>query len=104
MFCSKCGKQIPDDSTFCPFCGNSTAYQDPVKIQESLSQPTQEVSLVLNVGIVIATMFIPLVGLIMGLIYIKKPSPAKKKAGKVWLWVALGAFILNILLIAGGGY
>ena len=22
MYCNKCGKQIPDDSTFCPHCGN----------------------------------------------------------------------------------
>ena len=21
MFCARCGKQIEDDSTFCPFCG-----------------------------------------------------------------------------------
>ena len=21
MFCAKCGKQIENDSTFCPFCG-----------------------------------------------------------------------------------
>lgn len=29
MFCSKCGKQIDDDSRFCPFCGN-TAEGSPV--------------------------------------------------------------------------
>ena len=23
MFCNKCGKNIPDDSTFCPNCGAS---------------------------------------------------------------------------------
>lgn len=23
MFCAKCGKEIPDDSVFCPFCGSS---------------------------------------------------------------------------------
>ncbi|GEM_PF-3271277 len=25
MYCSKCGKEIPDNSTFCPFCGAPTA-------------------------------------------------------------------------------
>lgn len=24
MFCQKCGKEIPDDSTFCPVCGANT--------------------------------------------------------------------------------
>ena len=24
MFCSKCGKQIPDDAKFCNFCGQTT--------------------------------------------------------------------------------
>lgn len=24
MFCVKCGKEIPDDSEFCPFCGQAT--------------------------------------------------------------------------------
>ena len=25
MFCVKCGKQLPDDAVFCPFCGASVA-------------------------------------------------------------------------------
>ncbi len=25
MYCNKCGKQIPDDSNFCPKCGNTIA-------------------------------------------------------------------------------
>ena len=24
MYCKKCGKEIPDDSAFCPYCGNVT--------------------------------------------------------------------------------
>ncbi len=29
MFCSKCGKEIPDDSAFCPFCGEPTKKVEP---------------------------------------------------------------------------
>lgn len=28
MFCTKCGKRIPDDSAFCPYCGAATAASD----------------------------------------------------------------------------
>ena len=28
MFCQKCGKQIPDDARFCPYCG--TVEQEPL--------------------------------------------------------------------------
>lgn len=28
MFCRKCGKQIPDDSFFCPYCGNKVIIAD----------------------------------------------------------------------------
>ncbi len=71
MFCSKCGKAIPDDSVFCPECGASLGKQ-----QASVtSPPSEEVSTVMNIGIIAASIFIPfvgaLVGLIIGIIYMK---------------------------------
>ena len=37
MFCTNCGKQIPNDSVFCEFCGtkidNAKAADEPVKMQ-----------------------------------------------------------------------
>lgn len=41
MFCGHCGRQIPDDSIFCPLCGASLTNQAPVKkdfSQETLSR------------------------------------------------------------------
>jgi TM2 domain-containing membrane protein YozV len=29
MFCSKCGKQIPDDAVFCPECGTKVGADQP---------------------------------------------------------------------------
>jgi hypothetical protein len=45
----------------------------------------------MKVGIIIGTIVIPLLGMIMGLIYMNDPSPAKKAVGKTWLYVGIGA-------------
>lgn len=47
MFCARCGKEIDDDSTFCPFCGQNT--NEPVesggggKSKESVKMPGKKV-------------------------------------------------------------
>ena len=38
MFCTKCGKQIPDDSKFCPYCGNPA--ETPENMQKHVDKPT----------------------------------------------------------------
>lgn len=38
MFCTKCGKQIPDDSKFCPYCGNPA--ETPENMQKRVDKPT----------------------------------------------------------------
>lgn len=35
MFCTKCGKEIPDGSQFCTFCGNKTFTSNPVANNEN---------------------------------------------------------------------
>ena len=33
MFCTKCGKQIPDSTKFCPYCGaNCSPEQDITRL------------------------------------------------------------------------
>ena len=34
MFCKKCGKMIPDDSSFCQYCGEQLSEASPIKKQE----------------------------------------------------------------------
>lgn len=41
MFCSKCGKQIDDDSKFCPFCGN-TVMGSPVQKETKNNAATMQ--------------------------------------------------------------
>ena len=40
MFCEKCGQQIPDESTFCPFCNNVVSTPNPQ--QGTYSAPVQD--------------------------------------------------------------
>lgn len=45
MFCRKCGKSIPDDSSFCPFCGNkveANASYTPIKQPQDVVMPAQD--------------------------------------------------------------
>ena len=42
MLCPKCGKQIPDGSMFCSFCGTSFASQQPQQPQQTPPQQFQQ--------------------------------------------------------------
>ncbi|MBQ1340927.1 MAG: zinc-ribbon domain-containing protein [Erysipelotrichaceae bacterium] len=34
MYCYKCGKKIPDDAKFCPYCGAEVKKPDEVVVRE----------------------------------------------------------------------
>lgn len=40
MFCNQCGKEIPDDTTFCPYCG---AKQESIEAAPAAAQPVEPV-------------------------------------------------------------
>ncbi len=40
MFCNQCGKEIPDDTTFCPYCG---AKQESIEAAPAAAQPVESV-------------------------------------------------------------
>jgi hypothetical protein len=58
----------------------------------------------MKVGIIIGSIVIPLLGIIMGLIYMNDPSSAKKAVGKTLLFVGIGALAVWCIcsMIAGG--
>ncbi|MCP4479036.1 MAG: hypothetical protein GY818_13205 [Planctomycetaceae bacterium] len=51
----------------------------------------------MKIGIAILSFVIPLVGLIMGLIFMNDSDPSKKAAGKLWLICAACSFGLSLL-------
>ena len=47
------------------------------------------------------TLIIPLIGMVMGIIYLNDANPAKKSTGKLWLWVGIAAALFWILIRFG---
>lgn len=93
MKCSQCGHENLPQAKFCAKCGAELPSVAPV-------QPTPSVSKELKIGIIVGTVFIPLLGIIMGLIYMNDPNPEKKAVGKLWLYVGLGMTVLGCLCYA----
>lgn len=58
----------------------------------------------LKIGIAIASVIIPIVGIVMGAIYMKDENPSKKSAGKLWLYLGLGVTVFYCVLAMLGGY
>jgi hypothetical protein len=94
MKCPKCGLDNPDDARFCGQCGAPM----PVAPLPPDHGPAGEVPSNLNIGIIAGSVLIPLLGIIMGAIYMNDPSPAKRKAGKLWLYVGIGVMVAQCLL------
>jgi len=111
MFCSKCGSENPDDAKFCGSCGGAIiAATVPPQEEVSMAAPTTSalqtdkptVSMALKIGVSIATLLIPFIGLIMGIIYLKdKTDESRRAAGKLWLTIGIISAIFNALIMSG---
>ena len=92
MHCAKCGFENPAEAKFCGRCGETMKPATP---------PTpsggEEVSQGLKTGIIVGSIFIPLLGIIMGAIYMNDPNLEKKKVGRLWLYVGIGVFALECI-------
>ena len=69
--------------------------------KESQKEEQKPVSQGLNIGVIIASIIIPLIGIILGIIFMRDKNPNKKKVGRIWLYVGIGAFIFWILYQLG---
>jgi hypothetical protein len=113
MFCNKCGKEIPDNSTFCNHCGTKLQQTSgpvpqgfhqpgyPPPINQQHGYPHQGYvpgdGPIGSLGIV-CFMF-PIVGLILYLVW-KDTTPIKGKgAGKWALWGVAASFLFFILYV-----
>ena len=51
MKCKNCGKEIPDDSTFCPNCGNITNVNKTIKKFQFKNLSLKSILVIIAVGI-----------------------------------------------------
>ncbi len=111
QYCIQCGSKLPNASTSIPESPNreekhNTSTFSPSIINTVLSDNSNAggavVSKKLYLGILAATVFLPIIGVIMGIIYLLKDHPEEKKAGKMWLIVGIGIGVLNAILLSMG--
>jgi len=132
MFCPNCGTQNPDEARYCGNCskqlpvsaqaagGNppgfaaaaaptmmAPGWANPANAgwmpAATMPAPKASVSSSLNIGVIIASIIIPFVGMVMGAIYAVDSDPAKKDAGRRWLVVGIVAFVVYLLIAMSGG-
>lgn len=95
--CPNCKHQNPDEAKFCGKCGKPLLVEQETRTYSkpdssfATGAPRETVSQGLNIAIILVTLVVPIVGIIMGIIYMNDSNPAKKSAGKTWLWVGVGA-------------
>lgn len=112
MYCSKCGKSIPDNSAFCPECGNvaGSTSQQPLNFNQNSNGYSQPIITdVPNTLANIASCCFPVVGLVLYLVW-KDTKP--QSASSVCKWtigglvagvvIYIAAFVLGILGAAAG--
>ena len=67
MFCKKCGKEIADGSSFCPFCGKSTG-NDKVQdeFNEMVKKEEEKANKVCNFVYTVRAIMLLIGGLMLG--------------------------------------
>ena len=109
MFCPHCSDSNPDDAKFCGKCGRPLPVVSSGPAQMASAGPAQAaavpqpaVSDALKWGLAAASVIIPIIGLVMGIVYMIDANPAKKAVGKTWL-IAAGIGVLLYMLIECSG-
>ena len=103
MYCIHCGKEIDDDSNFCPHCGKYVATNGPVGTQQMSGNVYRSSVDDDNIGWGVLGFFFPIVGLILYLVW-KNTLPLRAKScGKgaiVGVVVYIIFYILSAVLMA----
>lgn len=92
MYCPKCGAENPDFAKFCGSCATALPGGSPAHAVNNPLAPTpvtqSGVTDGLKWGIGIGSVLMPILGFIMGIIYMNDANPAKKSIGKFWIILA----------------
>lgn len=115
MFCAKCGKEIPNDAKVCPNCGAAVEEENATPVVEAKPVEAPKKSKVLVLSIVLSvigsvvSLFVPLIGYVLGAVTIGSGIDAKKKndsaatvaiiLGVVCVVISLASNIIGAILI-----
>lgn len=103
MFCPNCSYKNTIEAKFCAKCGGSLQLANPSPKNPQgiiINGENPTVSEGMKWGILIATIIIPIIGIVLGIIYMQDISPEKKSAGKLWLYGGLIMAVIYTLSIA----
>lgn len=105
MKCSKCGAENPDEARFCGKCGEGLAAEPQARPEPPEGPPLKQAAPGADVGlppvaggvnllVILGTIIVPMVGIILGVIYLNDADPRKKSAGKLWLALGVGMMVV----------
>ena len=130
MHCPDCGHSNDAEARFCGECGAAMPQSPPPPPPVSASvhergkntwQPAgggpdsgrlgggprgaaPVVSNGLKWGVAAGTLLLPVLGIVMGIVFIVDANPAKKSVGKLWLWTGIAVMLFWCGIGAIGGF
>lgn len=99
MFCRYCGKEIYDEAVVCIGCGR--AVSPTIKTKSDVFTSAEKWNDVVMTGLLIGTIFIPILGLIIGALNMNNNSVSQEKMGqaKILLVVACISFVISSIML-----
>ena len=123
MFCKKCAAKIPDDSVFCPECGQKLTADDPSNVHTPKAQPQYQQSQYSQIPAPVydpksATLStgnffwlpvitaIPVIGIILIFVWaFSKNTNINRKhyarAVLIWLLISVILFVISYMTVGG---
>ncbi len=110
MLCPKCETENIEQAEHCIKCGEPLElaaaphprYPSITNFDKQFDAPADGksvVSGVLNLVIIAASLFFPIIGIIMGFTYLRKIDPAARKAGKTWLIFGVAFLLVQVVVL-----
>jgi hypothetical protein len=101
MFCPKCGQQNPDEAKFCGKCGAAVSVAPASQSTHAVPETAKDTGVItpgMKNGMIAASIILPIVGIVVGIIYMLDANPQKKEAGKLWLIIGIVAGVIWTVL------
>ncbi|HEX9909032.1 MAG TPA: hypothetical protein VGB78_11320 [Thermoplasmata archaeon] len=93
--CVSCGRALAWDANVCPYCGHDFR-------QAAAAQPVEHVSTLVKIIVYLVSFFIPIIGIILGVVFYVNANPEYKQVGKMCLILAMVAVLIAIVCFAAG--